>query len=68
MAREMAIATFGQPSFVEGVVAPLTEGGGPEAEGSFDEFAAACGTLIEMSRSCGPNHASADEAPDPAPP
>ena len=35
---------------------------------NFDEFAAACGTLIEMSRSCGPNHASADEAPDPAPP
>ena len=30
---------------------------------NFDEFAAACGTLIEMSRSCGPNHASADEAP-----
>ncbi len=35
---------------------------------SFDEFPASCGTLIQMTRSCGPNHPTADEpAPAAAP-
>ncbi len=32
----------------------------------FDEFAAACGTLVQMKRSCGPNHPTPDDDPAPA--
>ncbi len=34
----------------------------------FDEFPASCGSLVQMTRSCSPNHATPDEAPPPATP